>query len=236
LVRCIWNRSANLIVDLNSGNVIWGLISLDNFSLSDKYKHFGQPIKLRTPPGTWKDGEIVKPIDIPNTFLTDRFYLADFGHSIKTGTSVNPKWISPFPYCAPELFHNVDPSTASDMWSYMCLFSELYGTVSPFHGYLRGPLLTRHNSRLGPLPQEWAVHYNGPDPKDDSWYNPNPTPPRKTLKGLIEFGKPEISTVEHDLVFSIMSRGFCYSPERRPTALQLLHDPAFQTLMQMYGC
>ena len=114
--------SANLIVDLNSGNVMWGLKPFDNLSLNDKYKHFGHPLKLPTLPGTWKTGEIVKPMRIPLSFLTDRFYLADFGPSIKAGTSVSPKWISPFLYCAPELFHNRDPSYASDMWSFMCLF------------------------------------------------------------------------------------------------------------------
>jgi serine/threonine protein kinase len=216
---------------------MWDLKSFDNFSLSDKYKSFGQPIKLHTPPTVWKAGEIVKPMDIPSTFLTDKFHLADFGHSIKIGVSVTPKWIGPWIYCAPELFHGKDPSYASDMWSYMCLFSELYTKLTPFHPYLGGALLDRHVFRLGPLPQKWEAHYNGPDPKEESWYNQNPTPdPERTLKRLIQFTRPEISTAEHDLVLSIMSRGFNYLPERRLAAVQLLHDPDFQPLMEMYGC
>jgi hypothetical protein len=32
----------------------------------------------------------------------------------------------------------------------------------------------------------------------------------------------------------MMSKVFCYSPDRRPTATQLLQDPSFQAVMEIY--
>jgi serine/threonine protein kinase len=37
------------------------------------------------------------------------------------------------PFRAPERFHNVNPNFASDMWSYMCLFTVLYLGFIPIH-------------------------------------------------------------------------------------------------------
>ena len=110
---------------------MWGVALPDN--LSRKTKYFGRPLKLALAYDLWKQGELVKPVNVPESLLTDTVYLGDFGSAIKGGTKVKLKMLSPpdIVFHAPEQFHNVDPSFASDMWSYMCLFIELYlGSLS----------------------------------------------------------------------------------------------------------
>jgi serine/threonine protein kinase len=87
---------------------------------------------------TYSDTFLVRGSDFDHR-VREKVYLADFGHAIKAGTSVCKKWQWPIIYCSPERFHNVDPSCASDMWSYMCLFTELYTGATPFdvNGWFR---------------------------------------------------------------------------------------------------
>ena len=35
---------------------------------------------------TWKQGELVKPVEVPESLLTETIYLGDFGLAIKAGT------------------------------------------------------------------------------------------------------------------------------------------------------
>jgi hypothetical protein len=47
---------------------------------------------------------------------------------------VRIKQQAPYCFCAPERLQNADPSLASDMWSYMCLFAALYLGYNVFYG------------------------------------------------------------------------------------------------------
>jgi serine/threonine protein kinase len=66
--------------------------------------------------------------------ITDTVYLGDFGLATKAGTDIRHKMPSPLDiiFQAPERFHNVNPSFASDVWSYMCIFIELYLGIVPW--------------------------------------------------------------------------------------------------------
>ena len=114
--------------DLNDENVMWGISSLDDLSKKQKYEFLGRPKEVALT-NVWKKGELVMPVEVHPPFLrTDTAYLGDFGmRLLEAGTDMRFK---PSPwnmlYHSPETFHNGIPSFASDMWSYMCLFTELY--------------------------------------------------------------------------------------------------------------
>jgi hypothetical protein len=61
-------------------------------------------------------------MEVPETLLTEKIYLSDFGMAIKAGTKVRHKVHSLVMYRASELFHNTNPSFASDMGA-TCAFS-----------------------------------------------------------------------------------------------------------------
>jgi serine/threonine protein kinase len=84
-----------------------------------KYEYLGRPLKVALPSDLWRQGELVRPANVPLRLLTDQVYICDFGLATKAGTAVRDK-------NAPERFHIVNPSFASDIWSYTCPFSELY--------------------------------------------------------------------------------------------------------------
>ncbi|WEW61766.1 hypothetical protein PRK78_007260 [Emydomyces testavorans] len=150
--------------DLNNGSVMWDISPLDHYTTDTKYQHLGRPQKIALPPGTWRRGELVKPMDVPERFLSKdkKIYLGDFGLAIKAGTTrVRQKVQSPAAYCAPERFHNVDPSFASDVWSYMCLFTELYLGFRLFFGTGNASVLSDMVSVFGPLPEQWKGSYSG---------------------------------------------------------------------------
>jgi serine/threonine protein kinase len=222
-------------VDLNTRNVLWGIAPLDNLNIEDKYKFLGRPKKLSIPYNTWRQGELVKPMEVPESLLTEKIYLSDFGMAIKAGTEVKHKVHSPVKYRAPELFHNANPSFASDMWSYMCLFVELYFGVSAIHGNGSVSLVSYVVNVLGPLPKQWKGRYNGGGTSDDSWYDQSrKLRPFLSLEAFFDYARPETSPTERNLVLSIMSQGFHYLPERRITATQLLQDSSFKALMDIY--
>jgi serine/threonine protein kinase len=88
--------------------------------------------------------------------ITDAVYLGDFGMATEAGTEAREKVLSPMNtnYYAPERFHNVNPSFSSDMWSYMCLFSNLYLGNVPWSSYSNMSMVTRMVETLGSLPRE----------------------------------------------------------------------------------
>ena len=219
--------------DLNNGNVLWGINTYDT---NTKHDLLGQPQKI--PLTTWKQGELVKPVEIPQNLINEETAcLCDFGMAIKAGTSVKTKWQSPAFYCAPERFHNADPSLASDMWSYMCIFAELYLGFCPFYDAYHSSLMANLVYVIGPLPEQWKGLFNGAGTSDDSWYDSTRKPvPSMTLSAMIERMRPETGPTERKLVLSVMSKGFRYVPEQRLTAAELLQDPSFTALMDMYRC
>lgn len=215
---------------------MWGIASLDDYNTDTKYKYLGRPQKIALAPDMWRQGELVRPMNVPENLLRESIYLGDFGISIKAGTSVSEKVQSPAAYCAPERFHNVDPSFASDMWSYMCLFTELYVGFQPFYRNWNPALVSHVVHALGPLPEQWKDHYNADGTNEDWWYDKNTIPdPTMTLEAMIERLRPETSPKERSLVLAILAKGFCYLPEHRITATQLLQDPSFNAFMAIYG-
>lgn len=63
------------------------------------------------------------------------------------------------------------PSVACDMWSYVCLFAELYLDFEPFHGWANGGVITTMVEILGPLPEKWKGSCVFKESRDD-WYDP----------------------------------------------------------------
>lgn len=61
-------------------------------------------------------------------------------------------------------------------------------------------------------------------------------PRERDLAARIARMRPDTSQAERELVLSIMHKGFCYLPERRITAEQLLQDPSFRAIMDIYQC
>jgi len=225
--------------DLNQENVMWGIRPFDNLSKKEKYEHLGRPKKI-TLTEVWKQGELVTPAKVPELFLlTDTAYLGDFGMAAKAGTDV--KLNRPLPwnmlYHAPERFHDKNPSFASDMWSYMCLFMDLYLGFIPWGpGDMHGQMIPRMVEILGPLPRHWKGCYAGCFGKYDySWYDQRKKRDRKAiLDSIVKKKRPEVSSVERDHVVEIMSKIFCYSPDDRLTATKLLQDSSFQAVMEIY--
>jgi hypothetical protein len=86
------------------------------------------------------------------------------------------------------------------------------------------------------MPESWRGHYNAVREVDDSWYGRGThTGPSMISNSLIERNLPDVSEHERRLVLSIMGKGFRYESDRI-TARQLLEDPEFIKLMEIYGC
>ena len=172
---------------------MWGVAPFDNLNTKTKYKYIGRPKKMALPRDSWKEGELVKPLRFPKSLITDAVYLGDFGMATEAGTEAREKQLSPMntKHYAPERFHNVNPSFASDMWSYMCLFSELYlGHVS-WASYSAMSVITKMVGTLGPLPREWKGCYIGIGASANWWYDQRRRP--ESLELIIKKGRPESS-------------------------------------------
>jgi serine/threonine protein kinase len=211
---------------------MWGITPLDNLNKKAKYECLGRPQKI--PILAWRPAELVKTAEIPKRFLTETIYLSDFGMAFKAGTKVERMVLTPPLFRAPELFHNVDPSFASDMWSYMCIFSRLYFNWVPWQNPLLSETLDKMVKVLGPLPEQWKGNYIG-SKYNNSWYDQSTTSDfRSAIERLIQRERPETSPTERNHVLSVMSKVFCYRPEDRLTAQQLLRDDSFKALMEIY--
>ena len=205
---------ANYSTDLNDRNVMWGIAPPSNFNTETKYRLLGRPKKRALSSSLWKRGELVKPLQVPKALLGETVYLSNFSMSIKAGTEVEHKVAWPIDYCAPERFHNVNPSFASDMWSYICLFTQLYLSITPWHH-------TGHYKAIGRC--------------GDSWYDQNRKPKLfRTLEAQIRRLRPDVDPTERNHVLSVMSKGFSYLPKDRPSATQLLQDASFKAVMEIY--
>jgi hypothetical protein len=113
----------------------------------------------------WKNGQLV--ISLVEWTIT----LGYFGHAIKPGNSVKFKVQSPATYCAPEHVYNADPSFAPDMWSYMCIFAELYLGFSMFASAAHSATLDFTVRTLRSLPLSWKGSYKGDGRHDEPWYD-----------------------------------------------------------------
>jgi serine/threonine protein kinase len=207
-------------------------LPLNGYSTAVKYQYLGRPQKIPFQTQAGKRGELVKPVTVPSGLLTRSIYLCDFGLAIDAGTSVSYKPQSPGAWCAPERFHGVDPSSASDMWSYMVIFTKLYLNAPPWSLYGDGvPNIVKV---LGPLPQNWFGCYHQPGKNSASWYDQSKKA-EFTLEAMIKRNRPEVSSAERAHVLSFMLKGFHFHPKHRVTARELLSDPSFQAVMKAYG-
>ena len=210
---------------------MWGVAPLDNLSTKTKYLYIGRPKKTVLPSG----GELVRPLTVPKRLITDAVYLGGFRMVTEAGTEVMDKAPSrvDIRYYAPERFHNINPSFASDMWSYMCLFSELYLGFVPWTRCGHISVITAMVGTLGPLPRKWKGCYNYLGTPGNWWYDQRRRP-TLTLESIIKRERPEVSEVERNHIVTIMSKVFCYSPDDRLTATQLLQDTSFKAVMKIY--
>ncbi|KAK2786742.1 hypothetical protein FQN53_006218 [Emmonsiellopsis sp. PD_33] len=225
--------------DLNDRNCFWGTVPLHHLNRKAKYQLLGRPLKqsISWVDGLWKPGEYVKPLTIPMHLHDDTFYLGDFGLAMKLGNPVVPEQDGrpPTQFCSPERLHKRPPSIACDMWSYLCIFAELYIGFTPFTTMADGGAVTSMVRLLGPLPEDWKGEHIDPEYARDSWYDQDNKPsPDFNLRTQIERMHPDAGTDEWDLVYSILTRGFSYVPEERLTATQLLRDASFKALMDRY--
>ena len=214
---------------------MWGITPIHHLSRAAKYKILSRPLKQ----SMWyinlhKQGERVKPITIPDYLRTESFYLGDFGQAMKLGSERTQQGRPPLMYCSPDRLHNRAPSFACDMWSYMCIFAEFYLGFVPFPSAGVIPFMV---DTLGPLPEEWKGSYVDVERSEDVWYDPNTKPsPEFSLQARIEKYCSDRDPVEQQHVLSVLTRGFSYYPEERPTATQLLQDASFRAIMDKYGC
>ena len=97
------------------------------------------------------------------------------------------------------------------------------GALSWLPPFLRSTLTSMVNV-LGPLPERWKGYYKHVFYLyEDSWYDQSTKPdPTMSLKAMTKRARPEASENEQNNVLSVMSKGFCYLPESRMSAEQLL--------------
>jgi hypothetical protein len=88
-----------------------------------------------------------------------------------------------------------------------------------------------------PMPEQWKGIFWLPKEVNDAWYDHTTTPdPERDFAYRIARMRPETSQAERELVLSAMHKAFCYLPERRITAEQLLQDPSFRAIIEIYQC
>ncbi|EXM20268.1 hypothetical protein FOTG_11857 [Fusarium oxysporum f. sp. vasinfectum 25433] len=221
-------------LDLNTANIMYTLRPLNNI-ISEKYKQIGRPRKMKLWTEQWKDGELVIPMKPKEELIGDSIVLSDFGLAHKAGTSTQ-KMQSPATYCAPERVHNINPSYGSDIWSYMCIFFELYTGTYLFPGWSHASVVSSIVHALGPLPESWKGTYHVGGSGEDKWYDQNwQMDPESDLKERITQLRPDVGARELELVLSILRRGLLYQHENRITAAELLDHDSFKGLMCMYA-
>jgi hypothetical protein len=88
---------------------------LHNLNRSAKYDALGRPLKRIIPfVDLWKQGELVRPVQVPETLRTEDFYLGDFGLAMKVDDPVTQPGYPPMQFCSPERLHGKNPSFACD--------------------------------------------------------------------------------------------------------------------------
>ncbi|OAX79303.1 serine/threonine protein kinase [Emergomyces africanus] len=223
--------------DLNESNCMWGMAPLHNLSRTAKYEALGRPLKEVIPyVNLWKQGELVQPIEVPQHLYTEKFYLGDFGLSMKLGDLVIQKGYPPMPFCSPDRLHRQGPSFACDMWSYMVIFSRLYFGYLPFPDQGQGGEVSSMVKCLGPLPEQWKGLYTHSRALDSCYDQRQIPDPKYSLAAKISKFRPEADQTEQKHMLSIVSKVFTFCPQKRLTATQLLHDPSFKAVMEKYGC
>ncbi|KAJ0123960.1 hypothetical protein J7T55_012433 [Diaporthe amygdali] len=207
-------------------------------------------------------GDRVSPAKFPQESLDDNIFLSDFGSTIKAGNSVSKKSRGVQKFVSPERFHGHNPSPGSDMWSFMVVFIYLDTGRYPFNGRLFSEtpahLMMDMVSSLGPLPSEWAEKkLKSFQPK---WYTgagssefpePNKTFQSRLRDDLVEVEKRgaakgndgviaaaeeiELKRRAEPHVLKIIDKVFCFKPQERVKASDLLDDFDWKMLMKICG-
>ncbi|KAI3010741.1 hypothetical protein CBS147346_1506 [Aspergillus niger] len=183
----------------------------------------------------WKRGELVQPLQVPESLRTEDFYIGDFALAKKVGESATQRGYPPMHFCSPDRLHGKETGPACDMWSYMILFSEVYLGIPPFSTLYPGGILSAITKNLGPLPEEWKGFYVFSGGLD-SWYDQSQGPDPDSLEFLVSYHRPDADPTERQHLLTLMKKMFIYCPEERLTATQLLQDPSFKAIMDNYGC
>ncbi|KAI1817268.1 hypothetical protein GGS20DRAFT_533357 [Poronia punctata] len=120
----------------------------------------------------------------------------------------------------------------------MCIFAALY-KGEPLFECGDSKIMESWVDTLGPLPSSWKDSYYEQDGRDDSsWYDQTRKPKgEKSLKYFVDIEALPSRTdeLERDRVLSILQKGLCYEPSKRPSADELLTDPSFTALMARYN-
>ena len=225
--------------DVTPFNLMFNLRPLPEYkNMTAKYATIGRPQKLPIPPycNPFKDGDLVAPMKPLLKFIGDTLSLGDFGISVTAKEAAMDAAQGPPIYSAPERMHRQAATAACDMWSFMCVFAELYLGYSLFSGRSNAAALSDVTRVLGPLPPKWKGTCIIPGTENESWYDLNEsTLPNKTLEAKVERLKKDISLEEKELVLAVLKRGLSYDPSERLSAGELLEDPTFNKLLELYG-
>ncbi|DAA75434.1 TPA_exp: Uncharacterized protein A8136_1831 [Trichophyton benhamiae CBS 112371] len=219
--------------DVTGYNCFQGIAPMKNHTKKYKYELLGRPLKLQFE--IWKSAQQVIPLKVPVELQQDTFYLGDYSLAINVGEQVTREREGrpPMRYCSPERLHGFPPSTACDMWSYMCVLSEFYLGFPIIRNTFGGDIIPSMVESLGPLPAEWkgSLFWE----YKDHWYDQDTKPsPQGAFEIQIKRLRPDIDQAELEVASSLFRRGFCLEPEKRPTAAELLQDPLFKALMDRY--
>lgn len=210
-------------------------VAFGKMSTAEKYKILGRPRKARAlKEGDQVVGELVAPAKFPLSLVSSDTYLCDFGILIEAGTSVPNKLQSPAQYCAPELFHDIEPSFASDMWSYMVVFLYLYTEYPAFPGWGFAGNVNSIVERVGDLPLEWKGRYINKETVQESWYE-DASQSKDIFSAFLDQHRPDINAKEKRLALSVIRQVFRIKPEDRVRASDLLVNGDFEALMGIYG-
>lgn len=214
---------------------MWGVAPLNNLTRSAKYQALGRPLKLGIPwVDLWKRGDLVRPAKLPEQLRTEDFFLGDFGLAKRLSDPETERGQPPDHFCSPERLHRKDPSPACDIWSYMVVFAMLYQEIEPFSAAHEGGVLAAMVRSLGPLPEEWKGSFKYRE-YPDSWYDHTlqPEQPCELESELVRL-RPDADPSERENVHNLMHKVFIIRPEKRPTATELLRDPDFRAIMDIY--
>lgn len=119
----------------------------------------------------------------------------------------------------------------------MCLFGALYLGNHFFYGNGGQSTVFSGVEQLGAMPEQWKGKFWWAKDIGDAWYDQaTVSNPERDLANRIARMRPDASKAERDLVLSVMRKAFCYLLEHRITAEQLLQDPAFMAIMEIYQC
>ncbi|KAK2133941.1 hypothetical protein NOF04DRAFT_1367202 [Fusarium oxysporum II5] len=144
----------------------------------------------------------------------------------------------PVGYCAPERMHQINPTFASDMWSYMCIFTELYLKWPLFGpGFFGGgfrfvaELFVRV---LGPLPLSWKGSYDGDGEPDESWYDQSKvSEPEMSLESRVTQSRDTVEPAEQQLFTYLLFHTKVLSMRAATVKDQLVACRAFCELSTM---